>query len=335
MKNLKSLSAPFSRALFFTITVCSIGSCSTENAEPQKQSYAPSPIDVPLEGRSDQVDSLSFNGKLEEPKANGKQQMISSFAARTNKNQNRLFVRTANLRFRVNEVAGASYAIEDLIAKLDGHVTYTHLNSQIDYVQNIDVRKDSTLEMLHYTVQNNISIRIPDYHLDSALKGLVPLVDYLDYRTIRAEDVTHRYRTNRKEVKRLQKHTKRLEKAIDEKGSKLKQTVRTEDKLLEQRARMDNVAEANERLEDQIAYSTIVINIYQRQGIKKTLMANEKSVESFEPGLAAKLWESLHFGWSIVEGILLFVTRFWSMILLVLALTYTFRKLIFKANKAA
>ena len=53
--------------------------------------------------------------------------VVSSSAAVENKNSNRKFVRTADVKFKVKNVAKSTYAIEDATTKFGGFVTYTHL----------------------------------------------------------------------------------------------------------------------------------------------------------------------------------------------------------------
>jgi len=57
-----------------------------------------------------------------------KTERISSLAAiETNKNSDRKFVRTVELRFKVENVIKATYRIEDIASRHDGFVTYTSL----------------------------------------------------------------------------------------------------------------------------------------------------------------------------------------------------------------
>jgi|GEM_PF-2565395 len=44
----------------------------------------------------------------------------------------RKFIRTSDMRFRVKDVATATYRIEEVTRLLGGFVTYTHLESTID-----------------------------------------------------------------------------------------------------------------------------------------------------------------------------------------------------------
>ena len=71
--------------------------------------------------------------------------VISSSAAVENKNSNRKFVRTADVKFKVKNVAKSTYAIEDATTKFGGFVTYTNLQSNIHSEDRTKVSQDSTL----------------------------------------------------------------------------------------------------------------------------------------------------------------------------------------------
>ena len=63
------------------------------------------------------------------------------------------------MKFRVKNVAGATYRIEDLTAKFKGYVADTKLTSQLQELKEIPVNKDSSLETMRYVVMNTITLR--------------------------------------------------------------------------------------------------------------------------------------------------------------------------------
>jgi len=52
---------------------------------------------------------------------------LSSSAAEVSGDSTKRFIRTAQMRFRVENVRKATLSLEDIIRKNGGHVTYTHL----------------------------------------------------------------------------------------------------------------------------------------------------------------------------------------------------------------
>lgn len=92
---------------------------------------------------------------------------ISSSAAVEKKGDNRKFIRTADLKFKVKNVPQSTYAIENATNKFGGYVTYTNLQSSITDQIASKISQDSILETTKFSVQNSITIRIPNTKLDT------------------------------------------------------------------------------------------------------------------------------------------------------------------------
>jgi hypothetical protein len=265
--------------------------------------------------------------------ASGLKQIISSSAARaTQLDSTHRFVRTADLKFRVKNVAGATYRIEELTAKFKGYVADTKLTSQMQDLKEVPVTKDSSLETMRYVVMNTITLRIPSENLDTALKCFVPLIDYLDFRNINMRDITLDVLSNRLAQNRLGKYNARLSTDIDQKGQKLHDIQSAEQSMLSAQEGSDNALIENLRQDDQVRYSTITLYIYQRETIRQELVKREKAVDAYEPGLGKKMGESLSAGWHGLQSFLVILVILWPLWLVVL-ITYIFVKWIMKRNR--
>ncbi|MDI1317467.1 DUF4349 domain-containing protein [Flavobacterium sp.] len=94
---------------------------------------------------------------------------ISSNAAVEKKDSNRKFVQTADLKFKVKNVAKSTYVIENIVGKNGGFVTFTDLKSNSSEKSETKISKDSTLETNRITVDNTIRLRVPNAKLDTIL----------------------------------------------------------------------------------------------------------------------------------------------------------------------
>jgi hypothetical protein len=242
--------------------------------------------------------------------------MVSSNAAVEPKDSNRKFVRTADIKFKVKNVAQSTYAIESIIAKHGGFVTFTNLKSNINQKTETKISQDSILETTKYTVDNSITFRVPNTAMDTVLKSMVKEIDFLDNRLIKADDVSIQMLSNKLAQKRLQKSQARLEKGIDSKGKKLNQIVDAEDKVLDKETDSDSQLLNSLTLEDQVNFSTVTLYLYQRETTKHELFANDKNADAYRPNIGLQLLESLKTGWYILEGILAFIAQLWSIVLL-------------------
>lgn len=256
------------------------------------------------------------NAAYMEEAATDSTSVISSSAAVENKNSNRKFVRTADVKFKVKNVAKSTYAIEDATTKFGGFVTYTHLQSNIHSEDRTKVSQDSTLVTTKYKVDNNITIRVPNTKMDTVIKTIAKQIHFLDYRIIKADDVTLQMLSNELAQKRSNSSEKRLENAIDSKGKKLNQVVKAEETLDAKKEQNDASKLQNLSLQDQVNFSTLTLNIYQDESIKQEMVANEKSINAYRPNIGLQIWDSVKTGWFMLEHIISFIVVLWPFALI-------------------
>jgi hypothetical protein len=251
---------------------------------------------------------------------------ISSNAAVEKKESNRKFVRTADLKFKVKNVAKSTYAIENIVAKNGGFVTFTDLKSTVNEKSETKISQDSTLETTRFTVDNTITLRVPNTQLDTVLKSMVKEVAFLDSRLIKADDVALQLLSNKMAQKRLTSHQKRLEKGIDTKGKKLNDITNAEDKVLDRETESDETVLKNLNLEDQVNFSTVTLYLYQRESVLQEMVANEKSINAYRPHIGLQILDGLKTGWFMFEAIIAFIVQLWSIIVLVILGLFIYKK---------
>lgn len=257
---------------------------------------------------------------------------VSSSAAVANpQDTTHRFIRTADLKFRVKDVIRSTYDIEDIAVRQGGFVVRTQLASTIDYTTSVRISPDSSLVSTYYTLSNIIVLKVPNAKLDATLREIARNIDFLDFRTIHAEDVTLQILTNELTQKRIAKNENQLVNAIDKRGRKSDETTSAEELLLNKQEEADNAKVSNLSLADQINFSTITLSIYQRQSVKLELVANN----TYKPGLGTRLLEAFRQGWDILPDVLIFIVRLWWLIVLgvVVYLIYRIYRRKIKKNK--
>jgi len=245
------------------------------------------------------------------------------------------FIRTADIKFKVRDVKQSTFDIEDLVSKHNGYITYTNLSSNVSYQNKIQISEDSCKERTYYTVDNSVTMRIPNKELDAVLRGLAPFMDFLDHRTIKADDIKYTLLSNQLAENRYKHHKQRFTKAIDDKGKKLKETANAEDELLIKDEIADNTKIETLELMDKVSYSTVTLYIYQPQTVKETVVANEKTIEPFTPSFGQQLGSSFRDGWFIFEKLILFFVNIWGVLVLLVAMFFFIRWLVLYLSKPA
>ena len=241
---------------------------------------------------------------------------ISSSAAVEPKNNNRKFVRTADIKFKVKNVAKSTNKIEDATTKFGGFVTFTDLQSNILSEEKTKISVDSTLITTKYKVNNDIIIRVPNTQLDTVIKTIAKEVGFLNYRTIKADDVTLQMMSNKMSQNRSKSTEKRIANDIDSKGKKLNQIIDAEENLANKKEVNDDKTLENLSLHDKVSFSTLSLQIYQDESVKQEMVANEKSINAYRPNIGLQIWDSFKTGWFILEKIISFLVVFWPFALI-------------------
>ncbi len=249
----------------------------------------------------------------------------SSAASENNKDPAHTFIRTADLKFKVQDVVRSTADIEQITVQQGGFVTFTNLASEKENVTTVPVSKDSALETTWFGVTNSMTLRVPNLRLDTTLKEIARTVDYLDFRVIKADDVALKILSNELTQKRLSHQNERLLNAIDTRRSKLPETTAAEEKAGGKLEDKDHAMLANLSMKDQIRYSTVTLHIYQRQGARKELVAIQKEIPAYIPPFGTRLVEAVQSGWTILLELLLFVIRLWPLLLAGSVAYYIFR----------
>lgn len=253
-------------------------------------------------------------------------EVVSSSAAVEKKDSDRKFIRTADIKFKVKNVAKSTYAIEDATTKFGGFVVYTNLQSEISERNETKVSKDSILETIKYQVKNDITIRVPNTKLDTVIKTIAKQIDFLDFRVIKADDVSLQFLANQMEQSRSVSNEKRLEKAIDTKGKKLNSVLDAEQTLADKKEQNDSSKLKNLSLKDQVNFSTLTLQIYQNEAIKHEMLASEESIDAYRPHIGLQLWDSLKTGWYFLENIIAFIVSLWGFILILFGGYFIYKK---------
>lgn len=253
------------------------------------------------------ADSVSVTGNTaDETSANKKEIAFKP-------DSGRVFVRSADLNFKVKDVKLATFDIERIVRENRGYVTNTALESTVKYKNAVRISRDSVKETVHYDVQTHMTIRVPNSELDKTLSEIAVLFDYLDHRRVHSEDITRELQLAALSQANFKNHKQRVEKVIDEKGKKLNSTLEAENSLFEKQAMANQTSVDTKELNYDVAYSTLSISIYQNESTKSDMLAYSEPVKPYEPPFSGKLMDAASTGGTILAEILLFIIRIWPL----------------------
>ncbi|MDX2002586.1 MAG: DUF4349 domain-containing protein [Chitinophagales bacterium] len=291
----------FIGSLLFFIGCSNGGARKYESASNEQGSSieapAPSTISLSPAGNASPTDSSTIP--------------ISSLAAIENLNDTvHRFIRTADIKCKVKNVIQATYKIEDITHSFKGFVTHTHLASEIVGTEQAKLTEDSSIILTHFVVVNDITLRIPNTELDAALKAIAPFIEYMDYRTITAEDVALQIKANRQRIKRMGEFNVNIS---DDDNGNIRTKLQAEESVLDKKLQADEAYFANLSLEDKIKYSTVKIHLYQNKEVRKEMIANEKSIETYRPSFLSQIVNSMQVGLEVLRGIVVILVGAWPL----------------------
>jgi hypothetical protein len=321
-------------ALVFAVLISSIYSCnSRDESYADNKSSTPSSYSETSAAKSEEQSDDQMAGQAMADSIITNQEVISSSAAVVSKDTTRKFIRTADLKFRVKDARWSTLKVEDIVGAHKGFVEFTELRSETLWTQLVAHNEDSSLEIIHYRVVNNMTLRVPNTELDSTLRAIGKLAEFLDFRVIKAENVTLSIKEKQLAANRLKKYDKRVSTAIDNKGNRLSDITDAEENRLNRQEQSDNNLIEELTLQDKIEYSTIQIEMYQRSSTMKTIVESEKEVEPFKESFGTRLMNGVKTGWKILEFIVLAIVNTWSIILIIAAILFAIRYFIKRKKK--
>lgn len=251
---------------------------------------------------------------------------ISSSAAVEKEGSTRKFIRTADIKFKVKNVPQSTYTIENITNKFGGFVTYTNLQSTIIDEFETKISLDSTLQTIRYNVENDITIRVPNKRLDTVIKLIAKQINFLDYRIIKADDVSLKMLANQLSQTRSASNEKRIEKAIDTKGKKINDIMEAENTLANKKEQNDNAKLENLSIEDQVNFSTLTIKIYQNESVKQEITASTKDSNYYKPNIGIRILDSLKSGWYVLLNLIVLLFEIWWLLLLAIGGYFLYKK---------
>lgn len=245
----------------------------------------------------------------------------------------RQFVIHVNLRAQVADVYQAALAIEEAAQALGGFVadntiqTTQHPGRHVAVVH-MDAQQRRVSKVYERTA--HLKVRVPSAQTQSFLRDIAKHLEFLEHRQIHAQDVhlaLLRERLNSSRSKQLQHDLDDVASSDKEKASAKLRAVQAKDQA---QAAQDAALLAQKELEDQLAFSTIDLDLYQSQIVHTSTEPDvDAMVKTAQPGLVQQLREGLASGLEMGMSIIVVLAYAWPLLLVmagVLAGWFVFRK---------
>lgn len=247
--------------------------------------------------------------------ATASQQMGSSAA--TYSDSERKFIRTAQAQFRVKDVYLSALGIEDIVAAHGGFVVKNNITTERLSSRSHAIGDGKLMELTEYRVNGQLIVRVPSAKTQEFLRAIVGHIVFLDQRNFDARDAQFDLLRQQLEQMRNQETQGDLGQAIKD-GGKLIQKTDAISARNDVKAARDAAHIARKEFEDQVAFSTIELKLYQPS---KVLQSERADVDSLyrqaRPGFFSRMGENLRDGWEGLLEFLLGLASLWPLMLII------------------
>jgi hypothetical protein len=297
----------YARPLLFVALLVALTACGQKEASPAADQLAPSNAASPAAVRAA---APPPQARAEEMKAskpsvaepNGDVTTASTAAQLTSSSTTysdgeRKFIRTGNASFLVKDVYQSALAIEDAAASLGGFVTRNDIGAEVRQTQHHPGHDGSVIELAEYEVRGQLEIRVPSQKTQAFLRAIVGQIVFLDKRSFTARDAQFDLLRQQLEAQRNQETQLDLQQ-LGHEGGKVTQKAEIIETRNQTKADRDNARVAQKEFEDQIAFSTVSLTIYQQSAIRTSEKQDIDQVfRQNRPSIFVRLADALRAGW--------------------------------------
>lgn len=207
-------------------------------------------------------------------------------------------IKNATLRMEVDDIFIATHIARNYAAEKGGYVSDERMNTT-------SRRKE-----------NRFTIRVPQTYFDTLLDSISAISKTIDTKNITTVDVSEEYVDIQSRLKTKIEVKDRYESILRNKAKTVKEVLLAEDKI---RILQEEIEAAEGRLRymsNKISFSTIQIDFYQE------LPMMDIPVDQ-EPTFLSNVIDSLKFGLSIIENVILLLLHIWPITLVVIFIGIT------------
>lgn len=255
----------------------------------------------------------------------GTEQQLTSSAVTFN-DANRKFIRTGSAKFEVKDVYQSTLAIENLVAAHGGFVTQSHISTEDITTREVKQPAQMLVRVVEYTVSGQMVVRVPSVRTQEFLRALAGQIEFLQDRNFEARDVQFELLRQHLNASRAQQTQQDLAAAVAE-GGKLADKADAINQREMSKSGRDYALVAQKEIEDQVAFSTLSLSLYQQPKLRHSTLADiDATLKTYDPSYGAQIVAGFRSGWNGLLGFILFLVEIWpltvGLVLVISAIRY-------------
>lgn len=241
----------------------------------------------------------------------------------------RKIIHTADIRCRVGDVYKSVDTLERMVNELGGMIAESTMENTTASFHAVRYSADSLKQVTGYTTTAHLTLRIPNFYLDTVIRKVPMLATFIDTRTMQRRDVTLKYLAN---AIKNQAAGIAPPAIADKDNGGVK-----ENKAVSSPKALGNDTVINRRIEnlqmlDDVNYATLKVDLYQPEKVDVQIVADTDKAASVPFG--SRILLALGDGWQLIKGFIIVLLTVWPLWLFVAVILYVLsvmrrRKLLF------
>ncbi len=304
---------------FSSLAVLTLLLAACSRPDQASMSHAPAAASTAADSHSALTTETAASAEKADAAAVDAQQLLASQAADGSKTPpGRQFVRTAELRFEVNDVYQSALALEDAVAAEGGFVVENRVKNRVLSTRYYPLADGKRKEVAIYRPEGQLIVRLPSERILPFLRVAARQMAFLDERSFRAEDIQFALLRQQLEWQRGQEISADIARAAADPG-------RVGDKVDAATARAEALRLRDEarvrqrELEDQVAFGTLTLQLHQDALTRsETRLDPEATLRTAGPGLGQRLLLAMSRGWQGLLDLLVLLAYLWPLWVLML-----------------
>jgi hypothetical protein len=225
-------------------------------------------------------------------------------------------VKTASIHCKVNDAHRSARAVSQLAQSLGGMISHQNIESTQNQSKEIPISDDSILVIAAYTTQADITARIPAQNLEEFMYGIADIGYFTFSSRMDIDDRSLDFLANTlKQQNRLQVLSDASHKKV--KDINATQVIYTKDEAIGQEI-------TNRRIDADVKYSTLQLNLYQNPVVRKEIIANY-TISGYHLPFSKSLNNAFNNGWQYFLNFVLVLAYLWPFIFLAIAVWMIFK----------
>lgn len=214
-------------------------------------------------------------------------------------------VKTAGLHCKVHDVEKSTRAVFAIAQQFGGMVFNLSMEYEETGRNELPLSADSLMIVTVATPQANMTIRMPSQNLEAFMYGVADIGYFTRSSTLNIDDRSLQY---------LENNLKQQSRTAVITGSSLRRDksfthtrpIQVKDDVIDKQL-------ANKSIDAQVNYSTVSLNLYQNQVIRKEVVANY-AVADYQLPFSQRLGNAISNGWQMFQSFLLVLAHLWMFV---------------------